>query len=125
MPEDFQTRQLWVNDVRATRARSEGTLVNASLVSGEGYLCGNTEFLSYKHPEDLEFVFQEYWTNPRCGVTSVSQEGDKVKVVMDQPGWNSVTNKGQTSVDGVPVYYENALELLDSPGEWYLDKAEN
>lgn len=125
VPEDFQTRQLWVNDVRATRARSEGTLVNASLVSGEGYLCGNTEFLSYKHPEDLEFVFQEYWTNPRCGVTSVSQEGDKVKVVMDQPGWNSVTNKGQTSVDGVPVYYENALELLDSPGEWYLDKAEN
>ncbi len=39
---------------------------------------------------------------------------------MDQPGWKYVSDKGGTSAS-VPVYYENALELLDEPGEWYLD----
>ncbi len=123
----IETRQLFVNGVRAVRARSEGGLNNgAQLKEGNafvGFTSDNTEFLSYKHPEDLEFVFKQNWTNPRCQVSQVSQQQGKVKIVMDQPGWTYCADKGMTSAT-VPVYYENALELLDEPGEWYLDTHE-
>jgi hypothetical protein len=128
VPPGFESRQLFVDGVRATRARSEGGLIDPTPYSeGDnaiGYTSGNTEFLAYAHPEDLEFVFHEQWTNPRNRVATVEPVADepgRVKITMLQPGWSYVTNKGGTSAT-VPVYYENALELLDEPGEWYLDK---
>ncbi|RHP33190.1 Ig-like domain-containing protein [Lachnotalea sp. AF33-28] len=118
------TRQLYVNGVRAVRARSEGGLKSPAVwmdgAVNKGFISENTEFASYAHPEDLEFVFQEQWTNPRCGVESVAMQGGKVQITMKQPGWKYCSDKGGTSAS-VPVYYENALELLDEPGEWYLD----
>lgn len=123
--EGLTTRQLYVNNVRAVRARSEGGLSNPAALKDTtaniGFTCTNTEFLSFAHPEDLELIFQEQWTNPRCGVASVAAAGDKVQLIMDQPGWTYVSDKGGTSAS-TPVYYENALELLDEPGEWYLDQ---
>ena len=120
----LNTRQLYIDNVRAVRARSQGGLYNPAMwvVDGtnKGYTSANLEFLEYAHPEDLELVFQEQWTNPRCGVAGVAAAGDKVRITMDQPGWTYVSDKGGTSAS-TPVYYENALELLDEPGEWYLD----
>lgn len=126
VPESLDSRQVFVDNVRATRARSEGGLTKAEfLYDGNkniGYTCDNVELAEYAKITDLELVFKEYWTQPRCGVASIMVVGDKAQLVMDQPGWATVSNKGQTSAgaDG-PVWYENALELLDLPGEWYLD----
>lgn len=123
----IETRQMFVNNVRAVRARSQGGLNNGSqLKEGNdfiGFTSDNMEFLTYRHPEDLEFVFKQNWTNPRCQVAEVAQEAGKVRIVMDQPGWTYCADKGMTSAT-VPVYYENALELLHEPGEWYLDTHE-
>ncbi len=120
----LETRQLYVDGVRAVRARSEAGLNSpVALMEGgvnRGYTCANPEILEYRHPEDLELIFQEQWTNPRCGVASVEERSGRTALIMDQPGWNYVSDKGGTSAS-VPVYYENALELLDEPGEWYLD----
>ncbi len=120
----LETRQLYVDGVRAVRARSEAGLNSpVALMEGgvnRGYTCANPEILEYRHPEDLELIFQEQWTNPRCGVASVEESSGRTALIMDQPGWNYVSDKGGTSAS-VPVYYENALELLDEPGEWYLD----
>ena len=118
---DIQTRQLYVDGVRAVRARSEGALTDAVNIT-DGLTCADTELLDYARPADLEMVFMQNWTMPRCGVASiVDAGGGRVKLVMDDPGWKNVTNKGATSAT-IPVYYENALELLDEPGEWYLDE---
>ena len=88
------------------------------------FYSANTEFLNYRHPEDIEFVFQEPWTNSRCQVAKVEPTDDgRVAITMDQPGWTYCADKGLTSAT-TPVYYENALELLDEPGEWYLDTHE-
>ncbi len=115
-------RQIYVNQVRAIRARSEGALTDRSSTDG-GILCSNTELLDYKRPADLELVFVGLWTQPRCGVANISEAKDgKVFLEMDQPGWGYVTGKGYSAATAENmVWYENALELLDEPGEWYMD----
>lgn len=115
-------RQIYVNNVLAVRARSEGPLADRKSTDG-GLLCSNTELLDYKKPADLELVFVGLWTQPRCGVTAIREDKDgQVYLEMDQPGWGYVTGKGYSAAtaDNM-VWYENALELLDEPGEWYMD----
>ena len=128
---DVKTRQLYVNNVRATRARSEGTLTNAQFLydsdgtTNIGMVCDNTELLNYAHPEDLEMVSFSHWAHQRCQVASVEPYGEgQVKLIMDQPGWGRLTQLPESGGlrPATIKYYENALELLDEPGEWYLDE---
>ena len=125
-----QSRQLFVNGVRATRARSEGALKSAKNPKDNTTLTTtDTSLLNYRKISDLELVFQDYWTNSRCGVESISKGTlaggtlGRAVLTMKQPGWTNMNNRGVTSVT-VPAYYENALELLDAEGEWYLDSEE-
>ena len=122
------TRQLFVNNVRATRARSEGGLTNAYYYMDGGVNRGHVsedEYLAdFARVQDLEFVYQELWTHPRAGVAGIVKNGDgTINITMDQPGWNFASNKSASSCgsDG-PRWIENALELLDQPGEWYLNE---
>lgn len=117
----LETRQLFINGVRAVRARSQTGLING-VVTSTGYTSDDVSLASWSKPSDLEFVYIKDWTNPRCGVASVAVSNGKAVITMDQPGWRAVTNKGGTSVT-LPIYYENAYELLDDNGEWYLDSA--
>jgi len=118
--QDIRTRQLYVNGVRAVRARSEKGLTNA-VITETGITSGDVFLLDYKRISDLELVFQEKWTQPRIGIESMERTEDGISLRMKQPGWNAATSKGSTSVSKGPVYYENAYELLDREGEWYLD----
>lgn len=122
---DVDSRQFFVNGAKAVRARSESGLNNVSATDG-GYLCSNTELIGIEHPEELEMVYYVKWSNPRCAVSSITEENGKTKIRMNDTGFSKVRNKGQSSVTDstFPAYYENAYELLDSEGEWYLDKSE-
>ena len=116
-----ETRQLYVNGKRATRARSESGLTNATY-DAAGHTTTDTFLAEYKNISDLEMVYKQDWTSPRCGVESISISGGRAAVIMKQPGWTWCRNKGGTSAT-TPWYYENAYELLDSEGEWYLDRS--
>ncbi len=118
-------RQLYVNGIRGTRARSEAGLTDA-VHTAAGYVCDNPELAEFAHPEELEMVYYVKWSNPRCAVESVSESGGETVIKMNPTGWNKIQNKGQSSVteDYLPAYYENAYELLDEEGEWYLDRHE-
>ena len=122
------TRQLFVNNIRATRARTDGGLTNCGYYkSGDtnlGHTSSDAYLADFARIKDLEFVYQELWTNPRAGVSEIIKNADgTVSFVMDQPGWRYATNKGASSAGAAgPVWIENALELLDQPGEWYLNE---
>lgn len=131
------TRQLFVNGRRAIRARSagglpDGELVTETSVTSEyrddkdivyiGHRTSMTEMLQWGHSGDIELVYQKLWTSPRAPVASIVPDGGKVRLVMKQPAFFWVNNKGMTSPRGEPVYVENAYELLDEPGEFYLDR---
>lgn len=130
VPAWLDSRQLFVNNVRATRARSESGLTNSEfLMDGStniGYISDDTFLADFSRVTDLELVFKEEWTQPRIGVASAKVADGRLQMVLDQPGWRYILNKGQTKAkDYGPVWYENALELLDEPGEWYLDTEAN
>ncbi len=119
-PGPLETRQLFVNGVRCVRAKGSVGLTAATTGSA-GYTTTDTFLAGWKNISDLEMVYEAIWTKPRCGVSDITVSGTLATVTMDQPGFTWVRNKGITSV-GVPLYYENAYELLDAAGEWYLDR---
>ncbi|MEK3916720.1 Ig-like domain-containing protein [Paenibacillus sp. FSL H7-0331] len=116
------TRQLYVDGVRAVRARSESGLAN-SVKTESGFTTTDTFLGGWGRISDLEMVFQQEWTQPRVGVDTIQLTGGLAQIQMKEPGWYAATHKGGTSISKGPVYYENAYELLDREGEWYLDQA--
>ncbi|MBQ4087820.1 MAG: hypothetical protein IJC78_06205 [Clostridia bacterium] len=122
-----RSRQMFVDGIRATRARSKGGLENAVNLGsdGVGFTTTDTSFLSYKHIEDLEFDFFEQWTHSYVGVQGVEDNGDgTVTIVMRETDWHYQWDLKGNCLPSVPEYIENALELLDEEGEWYLDSHE-
>ena len=54
-------------------------------------------------------------------MAGIRREGNQAVVTMLQPYFKHARIKEGVQVD-MPDYLENALELLDKPGEWYLDR---
>ncbi|HEX4226878.1 MAG TPA: fibronectin type III domain-containing protein [Pseudonocardiaceae bacterium] len=145
-PANLQTRQLYVNGVRAQRA--SGPLPVKLTVTPTGYTASSDAMASWRNPGDLEFVYtggapywslkvggEGAWTEPRCPVASISG----TTITMAQPCWDNSTKRIQRT-DGsgrsynlvhngnldngtIPAYVDNAYELLDQPGQWYLDSS--
>lgn len=112
----IDTRQLYVNGESETRARSDKNPAGFSQTS-TGYTFTDPALNAYKRPSDLEVVSSWGWKLMRCPVQSIAD----FKMTMQQPCWhNAHLQQGQEIQN--PTWLENARELLDTPGEWYLDK---
>lgn len=121
--DDF--RQLYVNGRRATRAK--GDAPSALELDGEdGYSTTDVGMADWKNADDLEFCYFNIWAHTRCKARSIRREGDRAMITMLQPYFTHAKTKEGVQVTNPSqlqgVYLENALELLDEPGEWYLDR---
>ncbi|MFE5083155.1 discoidin domain-containing protein [Streptomyces mirabilis] len=115
---DIDTRQLYVDGELETRARSAKNPSGFGKTS-TGYTFTDPGLNTYKRPSDLEVVSSWGWKLMRCPVQSIADN----KMTMQQPCWhNAHLQQGQEIQN--PTWLENARELLDTPGEWYLDKGE-
>jgi hypothetical protein len=113
-------RQLYVNGVRAVRAR--GNPPEGLQLHGEnGYKAKNAAMADWANPSDIEFCYYVTWTHSRCKVQSIARDGAEAVITMLQPQFSQARTKEGVQVK-LPNYIENALELLDEPGEWYLDR---
>jgi len=110
----IDSRQLYVNGVRAIRARS--TDASGWNESGDGYDCP-AEVSKWKNISGVEVVSYSVWKCHRGPIASVSG----THATMAQPYWDYV----HVQMDAPAVWVENAYELLDSEGEWYLDRSAN
>ncbi|MFC9529137.1 right-handed parallel beta-helix repeat-containing protein [Streptomyces sp. NPDC056975] len=132
VPEGVTPRQLFVDGVRAVRARGESCAASVCDATKTGMTGAKaTGIASWARPTDAEAVISVRWRNYHCRIDSVT--GDILTFA--QPCWtNSASGTDRTgpawdttAVDssrysGVK-YFENAPELLDHPGEfaWNLD----
>ncbi|MEW1773627.1 discoidin domain-containing protein [Streptomyces sp. NPDC086777] len=113
----LDTRQLYVNGESRTRARS-GKNPSGFSKTATGYTFTDNSISAYQHPEDLEVVSSWGWKLMRCSVESISG----TTMTMRQPCWHNANLQQGQEIQN-PTWLENARELLDSPGEWYLDKS--
>jgi hypothetical protein len=137
--DDF--RQLYVGGIRAIRARSGvlgavtnpglceflknigrgGGLPGAERVDNEAYRTSAVDMAKWLNKGDIEFCYSVVWGHTRCKVEHIERQGDHALVKMLQPYFLHARTKEGVQAD-LPAYIENALELLDEPGEWYLDR---
>lgn len=114
-------RQLYVNGKRAIRARG-GALEGGEFYGTDGYKTTNIEMANWRNQDDIEFVYETQWERSIGKVAHITKQGSSAIVTMQQPYFTLLRIK-----DGIrpalPAFIENALELLDQPGEFYLDRA--
>jgi len=117
-------RELWVNGQRRKRARhpnrgylsvAEVPEVSPNTQWHEGqasFRFHEGELKAWKNANNAEVVAMTRWVESRLPIATLNESERMVTF-------------GKRSVfrleSGDPYYVENALELLDEPGEWYLD----
>jgi len=116
--DDF--RQVYVNGVKATRAKSTGPLPGA-VETTTGYTTTDTNMQNWGNKDKIEFVYHcQDWQVSRILVSNISG----TNVTMKEDGWSIA--KSMTAVNKYNhrmIYMENAYELLDAEGEWYLNSS--
>lgn len=120
-------RNLWLNGIRCTRAKTSSGLpsgitlssgvFNTSASSSPGYLDG------YGNPSDIEFVFRKEWKEKRMPVSGVSGNS----ITMLASAWpNLIVDYTALSWDpSVVSWVENAYEILSAnalPSTFYHDR---
>ncbi|WP_164743503.1 discoidin domain-containing protein [Microbacterium sulfonylureivorans] len=117
--EGLNSRQLYVDGIRATRARSTGNPGFAATTTG--YTVPATGFYAdmdeWGNQSDIEVAAARSWKRARYSVDTI----DGTVMTMDNPGWADGATQPEYAARAM-TWIENAYELLDTPGEWYLDR---
>ncbi len=117
--DDF--RQLYVNGQRAVRARGDPTMIKST--DGDGHLLNDLSIASWKNIQDVEIAYKTVWTLPRVHIASIDTDLERIN--MQYPAYGIArTHLAGVRIDE-PTWIENAFELLDQPGEWYLNRSNN
>ncbi|OLE29223.1 MAG: hypothetical protein AUG49_00225 [Catenulispora sp. 13_1_20CM_3_70_7] len=120
----FDTRQLYVDGQLATRARTQLTRSDLT-VTPTGFTFTNSA-LNYlntlANQNRVQVETLDSWTDRYMPVQSISNN----TFTIQQPAWDNNTwgwDTVQHPFRDAPLYLENAYELLDAAGEWYLNTA--
>lgn len=123
-------RQLWVNDRKALRASSPDGEQPFRLVAWDKTnqiaAVPTAALANIQKPRGLEMVVNQVWEIAVLRVKSIRTQGTNTQLTFQQPEsqiefthpWPPVI---VTTNYQAPFYFANAIELLDSPGEWFLD----
>jgi hypothetical protein len=117
-------RQLYVNGVRATRARTVD-YPNYYTPTSTGYTYAYTPGGTdpqippvWENPTSVEAVTATQWKMMRCPVAQINDES---VVIMQNPCWENANIYPEPWNFQLLSWWENAYEFLDQPGEWYLN----
>jgi len=114
---DLNTRQLYVDGMRATRARSADHPGGFTKTS-TGFTAPDAGMSSWGNPSQIEIVGFNAWKTFRCPVSTISGTA----ITVQNNCWNNSQLSGTPGLATI-AWIENAYELLDSEGEWYLDQS--
>jgi hypothetical protein len=127
-------RQLWVNNKKAVRAKSTTGATMERILSWnhQTQTCRipkpRTE--RFKWRPGMELFIHQWWAIANLRVKNADVVGDSVQLSFLQPEskiqsehpWPAPWLSKETGNSA--FYLTNALQFLDEPGEWYLDKVE-
>lgn len=117
VPSGTRSRQLYVNGRRATRARGPASPAGFTKTA-KGFALGDAAIAGWPDRTKLEAVGTTAWKSFRCPVASADVAGG---LVLAEPCWASSQQQAGYTFDAV-AWLENARELVDEPGEFFLDE---
>jgi len=127
----FEFRQLWVNGVKAVRAKAvngDGMLriLNWSK-KDEGCWIPTPRFPLLSSAASVELFIHQWWAIAMLRIKKMEVHGDSTQLFFHQPEskiqnehpWPAPWLSKETGNSA--FYLVNALQFLDEPGEWWLD----
>ncbi|HEY4453732.1 MAG TPA: hypothetical protein VGN81_05410, partial [Pseudonocardiaceae bacterium] len=133
VPQGVASRELFVDGVRAGRARSAVNPPGFS-VTATGFTTSDPRYTSWTNAPGVEIVDDNAWKQMRCPLASIapSTTGGS-DLTVDPACWNNNHNSvpnpsfpfngaGLPTLDNIS-WIENAYQLLGTPGQFYLDSA--
>jgi hypothetical protein len=117
-------RDLWVNDRRATRARTESFKIAGWNAAGKQLRVENAAAaeLAVSPLQNVELVLNQHWTESMIRMNAVSSSGSGTVISLAPLGDILFTRLYPDRAIDQSVHFENAYEFLDRPGEWFLDR---
>jgi len=123
-------RNLYVDGQPMIRARSKymypvKAMYDTDAMRNEGIIVDGANFPEFSKPYDLETVWPLTWFVQRLLVDDIEPSGNDYILHMQQPKF--AMKLGTDTIEtvyGKGFYLENAIELLDEPGEFYFDREE-
>lgn len=130
--ETLNFRQLWVNGVKAIRARETDAPLMDRILSWDHKTqtcwipkpkCGDIT-----KAKGMEMFIHQWWAIAMLRIKSVEIRGDSARLSFYQPEsrvesehpWPAPWISKKTGNSA--FYLSNAIQFLNKPGEWYLDK---
>ncbi|MFF2078226.1 RICIN domain-containing protein [Kitasatospora sp. NPDC058162] len=120
-------RQLYVNGVRATRARYPNAGTDFQLQGSDATnkllkVLDSQASANWNHLNQVEMALETQWGESFLRLKSVSSANGTANIaiqdheagILFQRPWPQLSN-------GSPLHFENAHEFLDEPGEFYVD----
>ncbi|QGQ98391.1 right-handed parallel beta-helix repeat-containing protein [Paenibacillus psychroresistens] len=140
----LEFRQLYVNDLQTTRARipnitNADTLgpyyqtvgyvpvttpspspAPADRIDGK-YKINKAEIAAWANPTQVEMVVQPHWYHNNLRIAAYTTDATYAYVTFQASEKALAFKKDDSFFVGNAYYFENAYELLDAEGEWYLN----
>jgi hypothetical protein len=128
---DLETRQLFVDGVRARRAALEEGLPGTVELTESGWETDSTAPQEWQGADEIELIREGPGIYPfaesRCGVAGISGDAGGTEIAVDEPCLQRsllVYALGEPWAEGLePNRLENSKSFLDQPGEFYLDRS--
>ena len=128
-------RQIYVNGVKAVRARSPNQGANGApnFTQLSGYDSGaqtfqvpSTQVSTWNNLTKVEMHLMVLWADNVMRIASITSAGGTASIKVQSPE-NMIFGRPNPAFfpSQMRFYFENAYELLDQPGEWYLDETTN
>ena len=131
-------RQLYVNGVKAIRARNPNLGTNGSFAfnrltgadnTNQNIQVASSEVSSWNNFTKVEMHIMTGWGDSTVRLASTTTTGSTAYLKIQSPESTILFVRPFPHLGGQfggftkhCYYFENALELLDQPGEWYLDE---
>jgi hypothetical protein len=130
----LEFRQIWINGKKAVRARDVQDFEKMNRIKSvdkqnETIWVPTNAVRKIEKTRYAEMVLHEMWCIANLRIKSITIDDDSAAIRFCQPEshiqfshpWPSPVVDGKHNS---PFYLTNAKELLDTPGEWYLDSHE-
>jgi hypothetical protein len=131
----WEFRQLWVNDVKAIRARdrnadSMNRIISWNKSTGECWI-PTAKSGTIANAAALEMVIHQWWAIAILRVKKAAIHGDSTRLTFHEPEsriqnehpWPAPWLSKETGNSA--FYLTNAIQFLDQPGEWFADMQHN